>query len=256
MARVTPRIAAGYLIALVGTILVTLVRRSLAAELGDTMAYTLYGITIMLCGWYGGLGPALTATILGGLAGSYFIVEPAMQFSLGTGRERLGLALFLLTGSFVSVLCESLHGARRGLRLRQRELEEAETRRVEAELQSRVNLENMADALNLISHDERLVYMNPAARRLFIKEGLDPDLLLDKRVWDEFPELEGSPPQAELRAVLQERLPRTFEFYYPPWHRWFIARMFPSREGGVAVHLTDTTDIHQRSGTSRPAPRG
>ena len=48
---------------------------------------------------------------------------------------------------------------------------------MDAELQSRVNLENMGDALHLISHDERLVYLNPAARRLFVKQGLDPQSL-------------------------------------------------------------------------------
>jgi hypothetical protein len=39
-------------------------------------------------------------------------------------------------------------------------------------------------------------------------------------------------------------VPTVFEYHYPPWQRWFIVRVFPGSDGGVSVHLTDTTDVH------------
>ena len=47
-----------------------------------------------------------------------------------------------------------------------------------------------------------------------------------------------------MQRVLRDRVPTVFEFHYPPWQRWFVVRVFPGSDGGVSVHLTDTTDVH------------
>ncbi len=147
-----------------------------------------------------------------------------------------------LAGAIV-VLTAMLLWARRTIHRQQVDLAYAEALGQEARRQVRSTLENMGDAFYLVGGDERFAYMNPMARRLFSSQGLDPDTLIGKRIWDEFPELRGTFAEDELRRALRERVTAAFDFYYPPWQRWFAIRLFPSNDGGIAVHLTDTTDL-------------
>ena len=70
-------------------------------------------MTVTLCAWYGGLGPGLLSVLVSFLLANYFFIEP--YFSMGMpGRGDLVYLVTLVTaGSFISVLSESLHRARR-----------------------------------------------------------------------------------------------------------------------------------------------
>ena len=60
-----------------------------------------------------GLGPGLVATFLGAAAGDYFFHEPRYSFEIHDLGTAYGLGLFVLAGTVISGLMESLHRSRR-----------------------------------------------------------------------------------------------------------------------------------------------
>lgn len=237
--------APGYLIAIGSAVLVTLIRYGLSGILGDTATYTAYIIPVMVAGWYGGLKPALVATVAGSLLCVFFIVPPQFQFAMDSVRPALGLVIFLFCAMIVSALCESLHRAWAAASQQQLQLQEKEALHHDAERRIQTTMENMGDAFHLLDREGRFTFLNAAARRLFTSQGMDPDVLIGAQVWEQFPALLGTPAEAEVRRVLREGTSSAFEFHYLPWKRWFSVRMFPAGGGGLAVHLTDTTDLHR-----------
>jgi signal transduction histidine kinase len=69
---------------------------------------------VLLGAWYGGLGPGLLATLAAALANDYLVIPPVHSIGLFTSLSSgLNLLVFLLEGSFVSLLIEWLRRARR-----------------------------------------------------------------------------------------------------------------------------------------------
>jgi signal transduction histidine kinase len=68
---------------------------------------------VMVSGWYGGLGPGLFATALAAAIGDYFFMEPFHSLGAFNPAQRIRLAIFVVEGTVVSVLCQTLQTARR-----------------------------------------------------------------------------------------------------------------------------------------------
>src|SRR5206468_4700086 len=68
------RIGIRYGLAIVSVAVVALLRWSLQPALADAAPFILFVLPIVLAGWYGGIGPALLATLLGTLTGAYLFV--------------------------------------------------------------------------------------------------------------------------------------------------------------------------------------
>jgi signal transduction histidine kinase len=68
---------------------------------------------VMVSGWYGGLGPGLFATALAAAIGDYFFMEPFHSLGAFNSAQRIRLAIFVVEGTVVSVLCQTLQAARR-----------------------------------------------------------------------------------------------------------------------------------------------
>src|SRR5882724_10387391 len=68
---------------------------------------------VMVSGWYGGLGPGLLATGLAVIIGDYFFMAPFHELGLVTSAQKIRAVIFVLEGSVVSVLCQTLNSARR-----------------------------------------------------------------------------------------------------------------------------------------------
>ncbi len=86
--------------------------------LGDTAsgkhpALTLLLVSVILCAWLGGLGPGLVATVLGTLAGDYFLLAPIYSLAIADYASAIALVSFSLAGVLVSVVSEILHRGRR-----------------------------------------------------------------------------------------------------------------------------------------------
>src|SRR5436305_788970 len=71
------RIGIRYGLAIVSVAVVALLRWSLQPALADAAPLILFVLPIMAAGWYGGIGPALLATLLGTLTGAYLFLPAA-----------------------------------------------------------------------------------------------------------------------------------------------------------------------------------
>ena len=99
----------GYLVGLASVALAVLLRRLvLQTTLANQSQLLLILMAVMLAAWYGGLGPGLFATALGGLAAPLFL---SLDLSHPSGRYVL--MVFLVEGGIISLLCAHLHLARR-----------------------------------------------------------------------------------------------------------------------------------------------
>jgi PAS domain S-box-containing protein len=104
---------AGYGVAIAATLGCLLIRWPLFPLLGYHSELMTFFPAIILSAYLGGFGPGLTATLLGGLAGHYFLVEPRDSFALGDPGIASAFVLYLLAGTVISGLTESLHRAHR-----------------------------------------------------------------------------------------------------------------------------------------------
>lgn len=104
-------------------------------------------------------------------------------------------------------------------------------------------LESMPEAYFAIDHGYRLTYVNPAAQVLL---GRDRAELADRVLWDEFPEVVGSPFEALYRAVMGSGEAAEIEAYYPAHRRWYEVHAHPVPEG-LAAYFRDVTARHDAS---------
>ncbi|MCC6174013.1 MAG: GAF domain-containing protein [Chloroflexi bacterium] len=75
--------------------------------------FSLFLATVMLSAWYGGLGPGLLATILGGLISATFFLPPFATPEVATATSAARLVVFTLVALVISSLSASLRKARR-----------------------------------------------------------------------------------------------------------------------------------------------
>jgi len=67
---------------------------------------------VMLAAYYGGLRPGLLATFLGAVAANVVFTEPHYGLGIKSVNAAVALPHFVLVGTIISGLCESLHRAR------------------------------------------------------------------------------------------------------------------------------------------------
>lgn len=106
-------------------------------------------------------------------------------------------------------------------------------------------LNSITDQFFGLSRDWRFTYLNQHAADQMRKLGKDPEGLVGKVLWDEFPEV---PNEAALRRVMSERVMVTDELYYAPLGEWVENHMYPSRDGGVVIFQRYVTKRKQTEG--------
>jgi PAS domain S-box-containing protein len=148
-----------YAVALLVVALASLLRGALAPTLGEGVPFILYFPAVVLAAWFGGLGPGLLATGLGGLVAWYAFIPPRFTFDLPDRTVVGRLVVFLLAGVLISLLAEALHRAQRSA--------EASERRVREEReQFRVTLASIGDAVIATDAEGRVTLMNHVAEAL------------------------------------------------------------------------------------------
>src|SRR5690242_13483639 len=95
-----------YSVALLAVVVTLRVRLALESYIGIEAPYLLFLAAVMCAGAFGGGGPALFATILGGLLGNYYFIEPRASFVIVDHRQFRGMLLFCTEGVFITGLCE------------------------------------------------------------------------------------------------------------------------------------------------------
>ena len=102
-------------------------------------------------------------------------------------------------------------------------------------------LESMNYALICLDHQWRYTYVNQEAERLLRKPR---QTLLGSVLWHQFPDLEGTRTEQQLRQAMQSRQNRTVEEeHYPPLDFWVDVHIHPWQDG-LAVCFSDVTRRH------------
>ena len=112
----------GYLIAIGATAAVAIIRLTISATLGNFAPISTFTVAVVIAAWYGGLGPGLLATVLGGLAADYLFTPTRYSFRIESLSGGVALGVMVFTGVLLSLLCESLHRTRRRLEAEQENL--------------------------------------------------------------------------------------------------------------------------------------
>lgn len=107
------------------------------------------------------------------------------------------------------------------------------------ELQKKISsiLENISDAFVSLDNVWRYTYMNKKAGELFNR---DPEKMIGKHIWTEFPEGVGQPFYNNYYKAVKEQLFIQMEEYYPPYDKWFENRIYPSKDG-LTIFFYDIT---------------
>jgi len=141
-----------YGVAVLGPAVTLLVRWPLEVALGDRVLYMAFFPAVILAAYFGGLWPGLLATSLSALAATYFLVEPLHSLEITTVRDAIALSLFVLVGTIISGLSESLHRSRRRI--------------IADERRYAVTLASIGDAVIATDNQARVAFLNPAAEAL------------------------------------------------------------------------------------------
>jgi diguanylate cyclase (GGDEF)-like protein/PAS domain S-box-containing protein len=99
-------------------------------------------------------------------------------------------------------------------------------------------LESITEAFFTIDLEWRFTYINKETERVLER---DRAVLLGRILWEAYPELAGSIAESEYMRAVRDCCAVEFDIYYPPLHRWFKVRAYPSSEG-LAVYCRDITE--------------
>src|SRR5262249_26232063 len=127
----------------------------------DAVPHMTFFPAVMLAAYFGGFWPGLLATLLSAVAANYFLTKQLASFHVTSENDVAALILFVLTGTIISGLCESLHRARRRI------LADERRRAEEALSQERYLLATLMDNL-----PDTIYFKDAASRFLRINKAL------------------------------------------------------------------------------------
>ena len=100
-------------------------------------------------------------------------------------------------------------------------------------------LDSMTDMFFAVDKEWRYTYFNPRAKKQLRFLGKDPEALIGKTLWSEFPD---NPVTEYLHRAMRERLALAHEHFYPPLGEWVENRMFPMPDGGLVMYVRYVTE--------------
>ncbi len=103
-------------------------------------------------------------------------------------------------------------------------------------------LESITDAFAVFDREWRFTYVNSEAERVV---GMNRSDMLGQNHWEVFPATLGTLVEQEYRRAVREQTPVEFDYFYPPWKRWFAIKGYPTREGGLSIYYRDVSDRKQ-----------
>jgi PAS domain S-box-containing protein len=150
---------ARYAFCVLAVVIATLIRLALDPILHLEVPFILYFPTIVLCAWFGGLRPGLFATGLAGLISWYVLFPPQYSFHVSDPTAPAQVVIFVLCGTLISVLAESLHRQRK-------RTQESEAREREERGRLHVTLASIGDGVIATDSGGRVTFMNAVAEEL------------------------------------------------------------------------------------------
>jgi C4-dicarboxylate-specific signal transduction histidine kinase len=93
-------------------------------------------------------------------------------------------------------------------------------------------LESISDNFFGLDKEGRFTYFNPHAANQMRALGRDPDALIGRVAWEEFPDM---PNKEKVLRALSERVVVVDELFYEPLGEWVENHMYPSNDGGLVT---------------------
>ena len=106
-------------------------------------------------------------------------------------------------------------------------------------------LASIGDGFQVVDRDWRYTYFNSAMRRTFSEQGLDPDAMLGKTVFEVFPGFGETPGGRALEQAKAQAVEVAYEHSFEPWQKWFAVRAGPTPDGGMSILSQDITERRQ-----------
>lgn len=99
-------------------------------------------------------------------------------------------------------------------------------------------LESIGDAFFAVNEDWIVTYWNKQAAKLL---DCPKEEILEKNVWDIFPDAVGTPFQDNYEATMKDRQERRFEAFFDRTSNWFEVMVYPS-DVGLSIFFKDVTE--------------
>jgi PAS domain S-box-containing protein len=148
-----------YGVAVASMFAATVLRLVLNPVLANRFPFATVFFGVLLSAWFGGFGPALLASALGGIFSAWFLLPPQYTLIVQGSENQLGLVLYFAVSIGLAFIGGAMHAARR----------RAEANAVEAGAQReqfRVTFESIGDAVITTDMRGRLTSMNSVAVEL------------------------------------------------------------------------------------------
>ena len=236
--------------------------------------FVLFWPAIIITAATAGLGPAMLASLLAVILVDYWFLLPRRTLSAQPG-DAVTLLIFFVTASMVSALADrrrraedrAATAARDNAELAKQieeqaielesqleesqalaeELEqttvELEERRQEADAATQFSqgiLDSISDPFVVQDADWRFRFINDAAAEILSSHGNRAELL-GRVLWDVYPDIVGTAFEREMRRAARERVPATFEAFYPERGTWAELHCYPLQDGGLATQWKNVT---------------
>lgn len=104
-------------------------------------------------------------------------------------------------------------------------------------------LENISDGFFTLDTNWRFGFVNARAGEMLRRQ---PEELVGRNVWEEFPDAKGSNFERSYERVVCAGETVRFEEYFPPLQAWFQINAYPAPDG-IAVYFRDITDERRRN---------
>jgi PAS domain S-box-containing protein len=108
-------------------------------------------------------------------------------------------------------------------------------------------LTRIDDQFLALDHEWRYVYINDRVSQFV---GMPKEEMLGKSIWELFPDTVDTLFYTEVHRAVAEQTIVQFEYFYPPWQRWFENRVYPSADG-VSIFVAEITERKQAEATLR-----
>lgn len=101
-------------------------------------------------------------------------------------------------------------------------------------------LDNIRDGFYALDKEWRFTYVNRRGKEILRPLCTDPEQLIGKNIWAEFPSAAGSDWERNYHRAAREQATVEFETRFEPLHAWFEVRVYPSADG-LSVYFLDIT---------------
>src|SRR5438132_3708003 len=105
-----------YVLAILTPAACLILRWPLWPLLGDAVPHMTFFPAVMIAAYFGGFGPGLLATILSAAAANFFFTGQLRSLRITDANDLAAVILFVVVGTMISGLSESLHRTRRRYR--------------------------------------------------------------------------------------------------------------------------------------------